>query len=221
MRQSFGVWQSAHSSPRLPLWTSSDRWQSMHADGVPVEFLVHVAGLAGGRGVQSASGKPVRSWSKRTPALPGLSPWQVPQPVPSAFLVRIVPAMARNAGGLELFSLRRTLVTGHAAKVSVGTGQGELRFLRVIEFPVVPGPRRVAGLALDPVTALMGVVAPVAIDTRLAGGLPEVIAGVAGHCRRRPAWPAVRAKPVFFSVVESRFLPRRRSEWQSWQSVPR
>lgn len=120
--------------------------------------------------------------------------------------MRVIPAMTGHAGPLEFLLLRHALVTGHATKVGMGAVQREFCLLRVIELHLVPGFGRMAGLALDPVPALVSVVTSMAIDARLAFGLLEVVPGMAGHAGEAPM-ASRQGKAGFLQMIERPLLP--------------
>lgn len=72
--------------------------------------------------------------------------------------MHVVLRVAVGAGGIELYLIRRLLVTAGTDELRVRARQGEMSFLAVVEFPDTPAVRRMAARAVLAETAFVHVV---------------------------------------------------------------
>lgn len=138
--------------------------------------------------------------------LPCLNTMTVATTGTQRLLVHIVTAMTGHAGRFQFFLFGCALVASHAAGFSMGTEQRKLRFLAMIELRLIPCLGRVAGLALGSVPAMVRVIAAMAIDTSLAGGLFEIVSGMAGLAGKPPV-PCSQGKTGFLRMIEDLLFP--------------
>lgn len=138
--------------------------------------------------------------------LPGLYAMAVTAGGTQRLRVHIVAAMTGHASRLQFFIFRDTLVAGHTGSFSMGTEQRKLRFLCMVELRLIPGPGRVAGLALGPVPAMVRVITAMAIDTGLASRFLEIVSGMAGLAGK-PSVAGCQGETGFLCMIEGLLLP--------------
>lgn len=145
-----------------------------------VEFSVDMTRLTGSRCVQTGQRKGTQVMVETDIRPPGLHAVAITTACTERLLVHVVSAMTGHTGHVEPVLFHRTLVAGYATGFGMGTEQRKLRFPGVIEAGLIPCPGRVTGLALGPVAPLVRIVTAMAVDTGLAGGLPEIVPGMTG-----------------------------------------